>query len=83
MANEKSWQPCVWIRWKAGAPSSVWETWQSDDKIKSAWNTQGDWDCCFWLNVTTPDELEEFVWSSIRKNEWVDSTKTTWWKQWW
>jgi hypothetical protein len=35
-----------------------------------------------WLNVATPDELEEFVWKEIRKNQWVESTETHWAKQW-
>lgn len=81
--QSSSWQPCVWIRWKGNAPSNAWETWKNEERVRSAWNTQGDWDCCFWLDVSSPDELEEYVWKNLRKSEWVESTKTTWWKQWW
>ncbi len=45
-------------------------------------STLGNWDCMMWLNVATPDELEDFVWREIRKNQWVEATETHWAKQW-
>lgn len=78
-----TWQAWVWVKWKAGAPSTAWEAWQSHQQIKGAWSTLGQWDCVLWLDAKTPDELEEFVWKNIRKNEWVQDTNTTWAKEWW
>ena len=43
----------------------------------------GQWDSCFWVNASSPAELEEFVWKNIRSNQWVESTSTTWAKRWW
>jgi len=82
MAND-NWKPWVWIKWKQGTPSTAWELWKGNSAIQSAWSLQGDWDCVLWLNVSTPDELESFVWNTIRKNEWVESTSTNWSKKWW
>ena len=83
MANPSTWQAWVWIKWKPGTSSTAWENWKSHSAIKSAWSTQGQWDCVLQLNATTPDELEEFVWKTIRKNEWVAETNSSWNKQWW
>jgi Lrp/AsnC ligand binding domain len=77
------WNAWVWIKWRAGTPSNAWETWQKNPSIKNAWSTMGEWDCCLWVDVQSPAELEEFVWKNIRKNEWVQATNTTWSKQWW
>lgn len=81
MAN--TWQPWVWIKWKPGTSSTAWENWRGNNKIQAAWSTQGEWDCVLWVNATTPEELENFVWTTIRKNEWVQATSTNWAKQWW
>ena len=76
------WQALVNIKWKSGTPSTAWETWKGHAKIKAAWSTLGTWDCMLWVDVHTPDELEEFVWSNIRKNQWVEATQTHWAKHW-
>lgn len=81
--TKQEWQAWVWVKWKPGTPSTAWESWKSNSWIKGAWSTLGQWDCVLWLNAKTPEELEEFVWKTIRKNEWVQDTNTTWSKQWW
>ena len=78
-----AWEPCIWIKWKAGAPATAWESWKGENKIKAAWNTQGEWDCMLWLDCATPEELEGFVWNELRPHEWVANTKSGWWKKWW
>ena len=80
---EKSWQPWVWIKWKAGTPSAAWEDWQGKSQIKRAWSAQGEWDCCLSLDVKDHEQLENFVWKEIRANKWVDTTRTMWIKDWW
>lgn len=82
MSNKAQWQSWVWIKWKAGAPTTAWEGWKGNPKIKGAWSTLGEWDSMLWVDATTPDELEEFVWKTIRTNQWVDTTSTTWAKHW-
>ena len=81
--TDHNWQTWVWVRWKPGTASNAWENWRNHPKIKGAWSTIGDWDCVFWLNLSHPDEVEDFVWKEIRRNEWVSSTQTTFVKQWW
>jgi hypothetical protein len=80
--TKNQWQALVNIKWKSGTPSTAWESWKGNSKIKAAWSTLGDWDCMLWVDVQTPDELEEFVWNNIRKNQWVDGTQTHWAKHW-
>ena len=80
---DNSWHAWIWIKWKAGTPSTAWESWQGDSKIAQAWSTQGEWDCCLCLNITDHDEVEKYVWHNIRPNEWVQSTQTLWAKKWW
>ncbi len=80
---EKKWNAWVWIKWKAGTPTMAWERWQKNARIKQAWSTQGQWDCCLALDITDHDALEEFVWKEIRSNEWVESTWTMWARKWW
>ena len=79
----EKWNAWVWIRWKAGTPTSAGERWQKVEGIKQAWSTQGDWDCCLMLEITDHQKLEEFVWKHVRSNEWVDTTRTLWAKRWW
>ncbi len=81
--NKEKWETWVWIKWKPGTSSNAWEGWKSNPKIQAAWSTLGQWDCCLRLNVSTPEDLETFVWKEIRTNQWVADTQTTWSKQWW
>lgn len=79
----KKWQAWVHVKWKAGAPDTAWQSWKKHKWVQGVWSTTGDWDCVIWLNVSTPDDLEKFVWKEVRHNKWVDSTETTWAKNWW
>jgi len=81
--SKEQWHSWVWIKWKPGTSTTAWEGWKNNASIKGAWSTLGEWDCCLWVNVSGPDELEEFVWKHIRTNQWVQDTKTTWAKKWW
>ena len=81
--DQPTWQAWVWIKWKPGTSSTAWETWKGEKTIAHAWSTLGQWDCVLAVNATTPEELESFVWKTIRKNQWVEDTNTTWANQWW
>lgn len=83
MTQQKNWQAWVWVKWKPGTPSAAWENWQGNSHIQSAWSTQGDWDCCLWVNAQNLDELEQFVWRTVRSNKWVEATQTSWAKHCW
>jgi hypothetical protein len=79
----KGWQTWVWVKWKAGTPSNAWEGWKQNKLIENAWSTIGDWDCVLCLTTANPDDVEQFVWSELRRNQWVDATHTTFTKRWW
>jgi hypothetical protein len=81
MSSHGKWQGWVYIKWKAGTPENAWQAWKKNEWVKGVWSTQGDWDCALWLDVKTPDQLEDFVWSKVRGNKWVESTETTWAKK--
>jgi hypothetical protein len=82
-AAKEVWQPWVKIKWKPGAPSTAWEAWKGNSSVRGAWSTQGQWDGLLWLNFSSWDELENFVWKNVRNNQWVEATETQWSKQWW
>lgn len=77
--NQGAW---VEIKWKPGAPQNAWKVWNGNPKIKSGWATAGEWNCKLLVNSKDPAEVEKFVWDNIRKNEWVETTRTTWGWQW-
>ncbi len=77
------WQAWVNVKWKPGTPDAAWQNWKTNKAVKGVWSTTGNWDCSIWLDVSTPDELEQFVWKDVRGNQWVDNTETHWAKQWW
>lgn len=81
MSTQGKWQGWVHIKWKPGTPDSVWSTWKANKWVKGVWSTQGEWDCSIWLDVQTPDQLEQFVWSDVRGNQWVEDTHSYWVKQ--
>ena len=81
--NSKTWQAWVSVKWKPGTPASAWENWKNHPQITSAWSTLGQWDCVLAVNATEPDALEEFVWKTLRSNQWVEATHTTFVKKWW
>ncbi|MGZ3744663.1 MAG: Lrp/AsnC ligand binding domain-containing protein [Pseudobdellovibrionaceae bacterium] len=84
LAKEKgTWQAWAWIKWKPGASETAWEEWRKNGTVVSAWSTSGEWDCVLALNISNPNDLEQFVWKKIRQNPWVESTSTTWAKQCW
>jgi hypothetical protein len=77
------WQAWVHVKWKPGSPDTAWQGWKDSKWVKGVWSTTGNWDCSIWLDVSTPDELEQFVWKEVRGNAWVERTETHWAKQWW
>jgi hypothetical protein len=77
------WQAWVNVKWKPGTPETAWQNWKDSKWVRGVWSTTGDWDCSIWLDVSTPDELENFVWKEVRGNNWVEATETRWAKQWW
>jgi hypothetical protein len=79
--SSSSWQGWVQVKWKPGAPVDAWKGWTKSEWVKGVWSTQGDWDCSVWLDVSTPAELESFVWKEVRKNKWVEDTETSWAKK--
>jgi hypothetical protein len=83
MANANQWQAWIHVKWKAGAPATAWQNWKDQSSVRGVWSTTGQWDCSIWLDVNTPDALEDFVWKQVRGNQWVEATETTWAKQWW
>jgi DNA-binding Lrp family transcriptional regulator len=78
-----AWQAWTWIKWKPGASATAWEEWSKNSSVAAAWSTSGEWDCVLALKISNPAELESFIWKTIRKSPWVESTSTTWAKQVW
>lgn len=78
---EEQWGAWVWIKWKPGAPDEVWNEWKNHPEVQGAWSTSGSWDCALWVALDNPDAIEQFVWKTIRGNEWVEKTETHWSKK--
>ena len=72
----------VLIKWKAGAPQNAWKAWEGNKSLKAGWTTSGEWDCSLLIPSKDPEAIEKFVWNHIRKNKWVEDTKTIWGWQW-
>jgi len=77
-----SWNAQVWVKWNGEFPhkwnNANWEWLKDWPEVKQAWSTMGDWDTCFWVDVTSPEQLEEFVWKKLRVNNWVKESKSCW-----
>ncbi len=80
--NKYQWGVWVWVKWKPGAPENAWDQWKGADGVEAAWSTTGEWDCALWLDLQSPDAVENFVWKEIRSNQWVEKTDTSWAKKW-
>lgn len=79
-----SWNAHVWVKCSNDfSPQSNWEWLKEWKNVHRAWWTMGDWDLCLEVSVNTPEELENFVWSQLRKKEWVSNTHSTWTKEVW
>lgn len=80
-----TWSAQVFIKWKPESAED-WKKWDWSKEwpeVKSAWSTMGDWDMALWVDANTPEELEKFVCSKLRANNWISSTKSVWWNQVW
>lgn len=76
-----AWNAHVWVKWNEQYPKgngADWNWLKEWPEVKQAWSTMGDWDGCLWLNVSTPDELENFVWKKLRSKNWIAETKSVW-----
>lgn len=81
---EKKWNAQVWIKWDKAAPMASDWSWMKDWKeVKWAASTMGEWDMALWVDVDTPDQLEDFIHTKLRSKDWVDSTQSTWAKEVW
>ena len=81
--SDKKWNTWVWVKWKPGTPTEIWQTWQKNTEVENAWSTLGDWDCVMSLKSSDPAKAEDWVWKELRSNQWVEKTHTTQAKQWW
>ena len=78
------WTAQVQVKWNKGAPQGEDWSWLKDwSEVKWAWSTMGDWDMTLWLEVRTPEELENFVHTKLRTKNWVEDTRSTWTKEVW
>lgn len=78
------WTAQVQVKWTKDAP--VWENWnwlQDWKQVKWAASTMGDWDMTLWVDVNTPQDLEDFVHNKLWAKNWVSDTKSTWTKEVW
>jgi DNA-binding Lrp family transcriptional regulator len=79
-----SWSAQVSVKWKPqNWKKTNWETIREWKEVKSAWSTMGDWDMILWVDVKTPEELENFVVNKLRAQDWVTDTWSTWTNQVW
>lgn len=79
-----NWNAFVWVKCSDEFKmDSNWK-WVEDLKgVKKCWSAMGDWDLWFQVDVNSPDELESWVWTELRKNRWVTDTRSTWTKEVW
>lgn len=79
-----SWTAHVWVKWnKSFSKGQTWE-WMKDWKeVGAAWSLMGDWDMLLEIKVSTPEELENFIWNKLRAKDWVADTHSTWAKEVW
>ncbi len=78
------WTAQVQVKWNKDAPQGDNWSWLKDwSEVKWAWSTMGDWDMTLWLDVSSPEELENFVHTQLREKKWVEDTKSTWTKEVW
>lgn len=77
------WTAQVNVKWNKDAPQDNWDWLKEWKEVKWAWSTMGDWDMTLWLDVSSPEELENFVHSKLRAKNWVSDTKSTWTKEVW
>ena len=78
-----TWNAHVWVKWSNDYRETDWEWLNQVSKVKRAWSTMGDWDCCLEVEVSDPDELESFVWNELKNRPWIWRTHSTWSKQVW
>ena len=76
------WNAHVWVKWNESYPhrnnGTHWDWLEGWDEVRQAWSTMGDWDGCFWVQTSTPEDLEKFVWGKLRAKGWVAETRSIW-----
>lgn len=78
------WTVQVDVKWNKNAPATENWAWLKEwTEVKWAWSTTGSWDMTLWVDVSTPDALEEFVHNKLRNTDWVEDTRSTWTKEVW
>ena len=78
------WTAQVSVKWTKDAP--VWENWEwlkDWNEVKWAASTMGEWDMLLWVDVDSPEKLEDFVHNKLWSKNWVSNTQSTWTKEVW
>jgi len=78
------WRAQVMVKWSKDAPR--WDNWnwlKEWNEVSWAGSTMGDWDMTLWVDVSSPEELENFVHNKLKATNWVDETYSTWVKEVW
>ncbi len=79
-----NWTAKVDVKWNKSAPATENWSWLKEwSEVKWAWSTTGEWDMTIWVDVSTPEALEDFVHNKLRGKEWVWDTRSTWTKEVW
>ncbi len=78
------WSAQIDVKWNKDAPATADWSWLKEwSEVKWAWSTTGDWDMTLWVDVATPEALENFVHDKLRTKNWVQDTRSTWTKEVW
>lgn len=77
------WSAVINVKWNKNVSSKNWEWLKEWTEVKSAWSTMGEWDMSLWVNLDTPQAVENFVHDKLWATDWVAGTETHWVKNVW
>ncbi|OGO94202.1 MAG: hypothetical protein A3F10_05090 [Coxiella sp. RIFCSPHIGHO2_12_FULL_42_15] len=77
-----AWHAFIAIKCNGKLNENHWEQVKQWAEVDKVWSSMGDWD--FWMeandNIKNTSDLEKLVFK-LRKEPWVQSTTTYWWKE--
>lgn len=79
------WTAQVNVKWNKKGHTWDWsKQWPTQwNEVRWAGSTMGDWDMVLWIDVDSPEKLEDFVQTKLWGQDWVADTKSTWVKEVW
>lgn len=79
--SDKGWKAMISIKWNRAMPADSIRKLKTNRNVKDAWWMGNHRNFMCFYEAKNPNDVERFVWNTLRKNKFIERTETHWVKR--